>query len=415
MTLPEASEGMKSISPSFTNAASRAAWMRSSIMGAPKSSVVLSGMSSSRLRMFSLLKRGFWSPTLCAILAKPLIGRRTLEALTGRRPEACSRLPSALMGSRSHCSRSSSHLARRCTLATSSAGTKASITRVFRAICCVSIRSESIMSSRSRWISWLMSSTSCFTCRYLAHSFFSLAPFWSASCCIVLYVSSLASCSSSSLARRSWSERARACLSSSSRLFFSTSSAVSSTTPFRPTPFCSPMRIFDCMASSFFWSASFCSAAFLACSAAAALSSSFVCASVMSFAASRRAFSFSASSFWSSSFACFSASSRIRASSSSSRFSAEMFALSSASISRFMDSISLSSIGFSFSTTFSTMRSSSVGSPPSEPACSSSALRRLISSWNSRSMASLGSSLMRGLFLMFFARLAYRSVLRVSS
>ena len=37
----------------------------------------------------------------------------------------------------------------------------------------------------------------------------------------------------------------------------------------------------------------------------------------------------------------------------------------------------------------------------------SSVFRRLISSWNSRSMASLGSSLMRGLFWMFLARLAY--------
>ena len=41
---------------------------------------------------------------------------------------------------------------------------------------------------------------------------------------------------------------------------------------------------------------------------------------------------------------------------------------------------------------------------------SSMALSLAISSWNSRSIASLGSSLMRGLFLMFLARLAYLGV-----
>eukprot|EP00955_Chlamydomonas_euryale_P043650 352664-Chlamydomonas_euryale.AAC.7 len=54
-------------------------------------------------------------------------------------------------------------------------------------------------------------------------------------------------------------------------------------------------------------------------------------------------------------------------------------------------------------------------SPSMMPSPSSCALRRAISSWNSRSIASLGSSFTRGLFLMFFARLAYRSVDSVSS
>mmetsp|Transcript_17033 Transcript_17033/g.64474 ORF Transcript_17033/g.64474 Transcript_17033/m.64474 type:complete len:204 (-) Transcript_17033:1086-1697(-) len=46
---------------------------------------------------------------------------------------------------------------------------------------------------------------------------------------------------------------------------------------------------------------------------------------------------------------------------------------------------------------------------------SSSVRRRSISSWNSRSMASLGSSLILGLFLIRLARSAYRSVDSVSS
>eukprot|EP00982_Pelagococcus_subviridis_P014982 31371-Pelagococcus_subviridis.AAC.1 len=50
--------------------------------------------------------------------------------------------------------------------------------------------------------------------------------------------------------------------------------------------------------------------------------------------------------------------------------------------------------------------------PAPPPSC---AFRRAISSWNSRNIASFGSSLMRGLFLMFFALFAYRNVLIVSS
>ena len=45
--------------------------------------------------------------------------------------------------------------------------------------------------------------------------------------------------------------------------------------------------------------------------------------------------------------------------------------------------------------------------PYRRPRTSSMAFSLAISSWNSRSIASLGSSLMRGLFLMFLARLAY--------
>ncbi len=45
-------------------------------------------------------------------------------------------------------------------------------------------------------------------------------------------------------------------------------------------------------------------------------------------------------------------------------------------------------------------------STSSPPAAASSAFSRAISSWNSRSIASFGSSLIFGLFLMFFARLA---------
>ena len=52
--------------------------------------------------------------------------------------------------------------------------------------------------------------------------------------------------------------------------------------------------------------------------------------------------------------------------------------------------------------------------PTPPPFCSKAAFSRAISSWNSRSSASLGSSLIFGLFFMFFARLAYLSTCPVS-
>lgn len=51
-------------------------------------------------------------------------------------------------------------------------------------------------------------------------------------------------------------------------------------------------------------------------------------------------------------------------------------------------------------------RAAPPGRPPGLVCCARIALSFLISSWYSRSRASLGSSLMRGLFLMFLARLA---------
>mmetsp|Transcript_30808 Transcript_30808/g.87136 ORF Transcript_30808/g.87136 Transcript_30808/m.87136 type:complete len:205 (+) Transcript_30808:388-1002(+) len=203
-----------------------------------------------------------------------------LAALTGRLEVACSRLVKSEMRSRTHCSFWSSHWARLCTFCTSSGGTNASMTRFLSAIWCVSIRMESSMSSLSRCSSSLMSSTSRFTCWNFAHSFFSFLPFCSASCCRLPYVSSLASCSSSSLASLSWFSRAFACRSSSSMRCFSSSSAVSFTTSCSPPDFFSPILIFDSIAISFLWSASFFSASSRAFSWAAALSSPLAAASL---------------------------------------------------------------------------------------------------------------------------------------
>lgn len=182
-------------------------------------------------------------------LAKSDVGRRTLDALTGRLPVACSLRPSSLTRSSTHASASASHVARRATFCASSSGMKASMTRFFSAICTgkcvgrlssvsrqhapqrracrgklqrvrrlrrrawwVSMRMESSMSSRSRCSSALRSSTSCCTSLYRPHSFFSFLPLASASCCRLLYVPSLASCASSSFASFSCASRAFACL-----------------------------------------------------------------------------------------------------------------------------------------------------------------------------------------------------------
>mmetsp|Transcript_5587 Transcript_5587/g.10538 ORF Transcript_5587/g.10538 Transcript_5587/m.10538 type:complete len:227 (+) Transcript_5587:1127-1807(+) len=179
-----------------------------------------------------------------------------------------------------------------------------------------------------------------------------------------------------------------------------------------------PCSTLDCMAASLFMSSScFCCSSACACFALAS-SALRSCISRSYLPFSRSSFIFCSCSFFSffstaastSSLACVTSeacnSARTCASISTRTFSFTACILAS----------DTSSTSTSFSTTFFLR---GAGAPPGpgmySPPLSMAAFRRAISSWNSRSMASLGSSLILGLFLMFLARFAYRSVLMVSS
>mmetsp|Transcript_40494 Transcript_40494/g.89987 ORF Transcript_40494/g.89987 Transcript_40494/m.89987 type:complete len:375 (+) Transcript_40494:647-1771(+) len=374
-------------------------------------------MSSSRLRMFSLLKRGFMSPMAVASFAKSDVGRRWPDADTGRRMVPVSRRLMSLSRSRTHTSRSSSQCARRMTFCTSSGGMKASMTMSLSCIWSCSMRMLSSRSSFSRWNSLYMSSTSAFTSWNFLNSFFSFLVFCSASSALLLNFSSIISWFSSI-------STMRFCFSSSSfRLLSSSSSFLRSSFSFlrvtstRP-PLASPFRILLSMLFSFLARASFSARIFSASSAFLDISSCILACLRCSLAASSSARRLSSSRRAASCFALSSASARSVASCSSVSVPdptlAAISALSWASISARIFSSIWGSRALGRCTTRSTTPSSPTLSP-SPPSASSMALSLAISSWNSRSMASLGSSLIRGLFWMFLARLAYLRVLMVSS
>mmetsp|Transcript_3793 Transcript_3793/g.13306 ORF Transcript_3793/g.13306 Transcript_3793/m.13306 type:complete len:288 (+) Transcript_3793:362-1225(+) len=285
------------------------------------------------------------------------------------------------------------------------------MTRFFSSTCAVSCRMLSRRSSRSRWNSSWRSSTSCFAAWYLPHSFWSFAVFASASSCLLWYVSSVSSC----LLSRS-SMRLR--FSASTRRFSASSAAFRSI-----SFFCSSVRSWRLPCSSllsivfsFFSSCIFFSRSSWTALKCFSSSSCWDCmaAAMRSFSSLVR--SFSAIIFSSSAFASASAALRMASLSCSERLGPASFIFLDSSLltCALIASICMSSGSCSTSTSFSIIFTSPAGTSLPPPSASA-AFRRAISSWNSRSIASFGSSLIFGLFLMFLARFAYRSVLSVSS
>mmetsp|Transcript_53311 Transcript_53311/g.161905 ORF Transcript_53311/g.161905 Transcript_53311/m.161905 type:complete len:279 (-) Transcript_53311:1051-1887(-) len=264
----------------------------------------------------------------------------------------------------------------------------------------LSSRMFSSMSSRSVWNSCCNSSISDCVCLCLFHNFSSFAVIFSTCSSVEAYVCSRVifsdiCCSSSSFIR------------CSSRLRSSTS-------------ICALLSSFSCcMAFSMTWlpTSIFSSIIFsccIICAWASCSSSFFLWRSSSS--SSNRARSSSATSFMASIWAC---SSRQRC--SSARRSASTLASMAARSWSVISPCTTRSMTTSFSTTrststtcVSTMTSCSPcsppapgarGTPPPPPAFSANfILSRVISSWNSRIIASFGSSLIFGLFLMLFAR-----------
>mmetsp|Transcript_116 Transcript_116/g.172 ORF Transcript_116/g.172 Transcript_116/m.172 type:complete len:263 (-) Transcript_116:458-1246(-) len=262
------------------------------------------------------------------------------------------------------------------------------------------------MSSRSAWNSSWMSCTSLVAVWYFVHNFFSLFVLSSTSSWSELYCSSRR--------RRSSSFSASSCASSCSRSARSSRASLarrSWASCLAALSIISPPTISFC----FIWfilatSACFCASIFSRCSCSAFSRSSRALRS-------SAVFEWSSSSFFISSAAfffrrCFSASAspRSRASSSS------VAPLFTSRMTSFSTIFSMTCAPTGTCTSWPSM-TIVLGTPPppAPPAASSCAFSRLISSWNSRSMASLGSSLILGLFLMFFARFAYLRVVTVSS
>mmetsp|Transcript_3721 Transcript_3721/g.13721 ORF Transcript_3721/g.13721 Transcript_3721/m.13721 type:complete len:275 (-) Transcript_3721:1072-1896(-) len=264
---------------------------------------------------------------------------------------------------------------------------------------CIS-RMVSSMSSRSAWNSLCRSPISCLAACSLFQHFLSLRVLASTSSAMLAYCSSIMMFASSSSCLCSSSMRRASSFSRSSFACAARSSASCRCALLRTSP---PISSFSCICFSFWLSAIF----------SRAIASRSICCARSS----------SASFFFSSSVTALAASSCDRSSSARfCRLSRSAAALSSSSF-------IFSSLSPSFTTTFSTIFSTTLvppgppappiappAPPPPLPAMSLICrFSRSISSWNSRSIASFGSSLMRGLFLMFFARLAYRSVDTVSS
>mmetsp|Transcript_46801 Transcript_46801/g.142061 ORF Transcript_46801/g.142061 Transcript_46801/m.142061 type:complete len:271 (+) Transcript_46801:617-1429(+) len=268
--------------------------------------------------------------------------------------------------------------------------------KVFNFKVCRKSRIMDSMSSLSLWLKCWTSTISCCAFWYLSHNFCSLAVnFCTCSSCVAHFVSS-------SMFSCRWSS---SCLFSSASFsccflnrFFSFLSSCSCSMAFSMT--CLPTTIFSSIFTSLlciscFRTASAFSSRFWASISAMSLLFSEPTSSVRAMISALR--------------------------SSASRLRLSFCSRSSASSRAFSSSLAPPFIITSFSTTFSTIFSTysvffsirggrgpptppSPPCPPSPPFIMSSPLRRMISSWNSRIMASLGSSLIRGLFLMLFAR-----------
>mmetsp|Transcript_68132 Transcript_68132/g.163502 ORF Transcript_68132/g.163502 Transcript_68132/m.163502 type:complete len:319 (+) Transcript_68132:596-1552(+) len=314
------------------------------------------------------------------------------------------RFPASSTPAMTHSSADSSYWALSTICWYCSMGTKLSMVRHTSFNSCRKSRMVSSMSSRSCWNSFCRSWISCWVCLCLCQSFSSLAViFWTWSAAEE-YLSSRVSfssicCSSSSFIRCSCR---RLSSTSISARFSSCSCCMAFSITWLPT------NIFSCMAfnlesitcccwassslrllrsdrssSNFFFSSS---ATFCCCSMS--LLSSATCASISALSASTLLLMRAISSSLTPLFTTF-----------STRTS-------------FSTTVSTSTISFSSMTSCSTTVPSgrTIGClgmlpPPPLAACSCSFIfNRMISSWNSRIIASLGSSLMRGLFLMLFAR-----------
>mmetsp|Transcript_66424 Transcript_66424/g.194828 ORF Transcript_66424/g.194828 Transcript_66424/m.194828 type:complete len:347 (-) Transcript_66424:1134-2174(-) len=346
--------------------------------------------------MESYMNRGFGSPMARLSRANSEMGLGSPRVEPGLAGRMSSLMTSA--GRILHSSSSWSQSARSCVLWISFVGTKVSMISVlsFR----VWRRSRIIwsMSSRSPWLNCWMSTISCCAFWYLSQSFWSLAV-------------SLATCSSCD-AHFSSSSRF-SCLWTSSILFSSSSFA------------CCFMSRFCCLFSSASCSMAFSMTCFpttilpsmsmsLCCSSLLRSASSWLAACSLSICSRSLALSPSAMSRWAATSARFCSAMR-RKCSFSCRSCASMAAFSSGEApcsTTTSLSMILSTIFSLYSTCFSTrtpgaakpgMRLPSA-STPSPPLVVSSALSRMISSWNSRIMASFGSSLIFGLFLMLLAR-----------
>mmetsp|Transcript_30489 Transcript_30489/g.81314 ORF Transcript_30489/g.81314 Transcript_30489/m.81314 type:complete len:311 (+) Transcript_30489:72-1004(+) len=286
----------------------------------------------------------------------------------------------------------------------SSSGMKESTTRERILICLPCSRMMSSRSSFSAWNSRCRSLTSDRACSYLPHSFFSLRALACASSWMLAYFSSKlaenSSFSRSWLLMRSFS----ASCSSSSRCARSSSSAFSRAFSASACPTTS----FSCMALSCAASRSRSLRSLVTASSRFRTSSSARCRS-----SSRMFSALAISASWASSLRlCSSSCLSDMALTCLAAFPGPPAALDVFFPLRWSGPVAgepgpSASSGPSSSSSSSSSCSSSAGAGM-VPAfcCSSMDLSRLISSWNSRSMASLGSSLILGLFLMFLARLA---------
>mmetsp|Transcript_40809 Transcript_40809/g.107848 ORF Transcript_40809/g.107848 Transcript_40809/m.107848 type:complete len:346 (-) Transcript_40809:1049-2086(-) len=345
--------------------------------------------------MESYMYRGFGSPMARLIRANSETGLgrpRVEQGLTGRLSL------DAWAGRVLHSSSSASQSARSCVFWISFMGTKVSMISVlsFR----VWRRSRIIwsMSSRSPWLNCWMSTISCCAFWYLSQSFWSLAVSLAtcSSCDAHFSSSSMFSslcCSSCRFSSSSFSccfRSRRCCLFSSA----SCSMAFSMT--------CFPTTILPSISASLLWSSLLRWA-----SSMAAFCSLSICSR-------SRIFSPSAMSRWAATSARFCSAMRRKCS-----FSARSWASRAATSSGEAPCSTTTSRSTILSTIFSLYSTcfwiltppgtrpgmiSPCSSSPSSPLTTSSSLSRMISSWNSRIMASFGSSLIFGLFLMLLAR-----------
>mmetsp|Transcript_21345 Transcript_21345/g.65132 ORF Transcript_21345/g.65132 Transcript_21345/m.65132 type:complete len:269 (-) Transcript_21345:1134-1940(-) len=264
----------------------------------------------------------------------------------------------------------------------SSGGTKFPMMRSLSRTCFVRSRMVSSMSSRSRWNSCSRSRISDVAAWYLAHSFLSLRVLtstssWSEPNCSSSCIAASSLDASSRASSRSCSLRS----SSSSWARRSAASCCRALSMILP-----PWMSFSSILASRFCMFDFC-----------ASTSSRIFSSVASRSSSARR-SASVLLCWFS-ISRMSSAARLRSCS----FSRSALRRISATSSSVMPTLTIFSLMISRAAPPDTMLpfASVTGSAPA-----SCALRRLISSWNSRSMASFGSSLIFGLFLMFLARFA---------
>mmetsp|Transcript_53860 Transcript_53860/g.128761 ORF Transcript_53860/g.128761 Transcript_53860/m.128761 type:complete len:343 (+) Transcript_53860:458-1486(+) len=311
-------------------------------------------------------------------------------------PGRCGRFSlSSMMGAILHSSSSWSQTARSWVFWISFMGTKDSMIRDLSFSVCRSSRIMESMSSRSCWLKCWRSTISCCAFWYLSQSFCSfVVSFWT---CSSWEAHRSSSCMFSWRCCSSWrrsSSSLSCCFFSRLCCFLSSCSCLMAC-----SITCLPWTIFISICCSLPCSSSLC------CSSCIEM---FSCSSIW---ARSRNLSDSARSRWA----------------STSRRRASAFIWASWICWRCCSSMAATSSGLgpcstitSFSTVLSTIFSTystcfSTRTPPgpmgtpfsstiSPPDASSSALSLIISSWYSRIMASFGSSLIRGLFLMFLAR-----------